>query len=587
MQNTENQYPQWAENAIWYQIFPERFCRADVGNYLTAKYLEGTTPFSLTSKNKWQLHPWNADWYKKQDYEKENNKDLKTNILRRRFGGNIQGIINKLDYLQQLGINAIYICPLQYSPSLHKYDGTNFLHTDPFFGNNPLQDIETIENENFDDFENATFTSADLLTLKLIEEAHKRNIKIIFDGVFNHIGYNSKPFKDVLKNREKSKYKDWFIIDFEKSTPKKLEYEKFWGCVTEMPKLNYACNDVKKYVFATLKRWLRPKVNGVDYQGIDGWRIDHAIGVPPTFWIQARKFVKKLKKDALFLAELIEPEDVIKPYLDNNAFDTVMNYPLLFAMCQFFAAEDNCFSAKEFNEKLENLQQKFSIKNSIIMQNLLGSHDTERIASYIVNRKLKKFGDNALFWQNSHAEDKKYSTRKPSTIDIKIQKLMIIFQFCYIGAPMIYYGDEAGMWGANDPDCRKPMMWQDIDFEPESHNYKGKETKKGYKLEFSQDMFNFYKQIIKIRKENSVLINGKINKIYASENNRVFIFERVNSSQSIICVLNRETSSVETELNIPLPYTNLLNNKKLTPKNGKILLKIPALTGMILKTENL
>ncbi len=583
METTENNYPKWAEKAIWYQIFPERFCRAETPNYITANDLEGTTPWELTAKDPWQLHPWNEDWYKLQPYEKINNKDLKTNILRRRFGGNIQGIINKLDYLTDLGINAIYICPLQYSPSLHKYDGTSFLHIDPFFGNSPLEDKKLIEEENFDDFENATWTAADMLALEMIEQAHKRGIKIIFDGVYNHIGYNSVPFKDVLKNREKSKYKDWFIIDFEKSTPQKLVYEKFWGIVTEMPKLNYACNDVKKYVFAALKRWLCPIVNGKTYQGIDGWRIDHAIGVPLSFWKEACKYVKKLKKDALFLAELIEPEEIVLPYLKSDAFDSIMNYPLLFAMCRFFAAEKNSYSANDFNANLEKLQKMFAIKNTMIMQNLLGSHDSERISSYIVNRRLKKFGNNGEYWQKSHAEDKGYSTRKPFERDRQIQKLMIIFQFCYIGAPMIYYGDEAGMWGANDPDCRKPMMWPEIKFEPENHDFNGNQTEKKYIVKFSVEMFNFYKKIIEIRKNTPSLTYGKFRTLYAPDNRRTYIFERKTYKETVICVFNRENFIIRTEIPLSKPCQDLLTNTNYYPQDGMLKLSISAMSAMLLK----
>ncbi|MCQ2974469.1 MAG: glycoside hydrolase family 13 protein [Bacteroidales bacterium] len=543
------QYPEWAENAIWYQIFPERFCRKNNQNPISAEDIEGTTPFLLNRNNPWHLHDWTSDWYVLDNLEKQNNADLKNNILRRRYGGDINGIISKLDYLKDLGVNALYINPLQYSPSLHKYDGTNFLHIDPFFGSDSLNDKLLIENEDFEDFENTCWTTADKEALLLINQAHKREIKIIFDGVFNHIGYNSKPFQDVLKNREKSKYADWFIIDFKKSTKSNLYYQKFWGSVKEMPKLNYSSNKVKEYVFATLKRWLKPIVEGKECQGIDGWRIDHAIGVPLTFWKEASKFVKKIKPDSIFIGELIEPEEIIKPYLQNRVFDTIMNYEFLYASCQFFCAEKNYYSSKEFSEKLEKLLKNYPISSNYLMQNILGTHDTERISSYIVNRKLKNYGSIDKYFQNSHASDKNYSTRKPYKKEREIQKMMIIFQFSFVGTPMIYYGDEVGMWGANDPDCRKPMIWAENKYQDEKIIVNGIRSTKYNTVKIDKEIFLLYKQLIEFRKTHKSLTKGDYSVLYSSAENRVFAFSRKYKSEQVIFIFNRENKSFTLSLN--------------------------------------
>gem|GEM_PF-3620366 len=249
--------------------------------------------------------------------------------------------------------------------------------------------------------------------MTLIKEAHKRGMKVIFDGVFNHIGYNSKPFQDVLKNRKNSRYADWFHIDWEKSTPRKLCYEKFWGFVKEMPKLNYGSQDVKRYVFATLKRWLRPIVDGTEYEGIDGWRIDHAIGVPMTFWQSAHEFTKKLNNNSLFLAELIEPDTIIKPYLDNGAFDCVMNYGFYFLACEFFTRDAHPMTAKDFDKQIWQQLKLYPLHANYLAMNLLGTHDTERIASLIVNRDLKNydgFNPIAAFFTNTHTTDRGYTS---------------------------------------------------------------------------------------------------------------------------------------------------------------------------------
>lgn len=178
--------PEWAKKAIWYQIFPERFCNGDSNGNPTLAMIEGAWPHDQTSP--WQIHPWTSDWYELQPYEQANGQGLWHNLLRRRYGGDLQGIIDKLDYLQDLGISAIYLNPIFESPSHHKYDGTLYHHIEPTFGPDPEGDRLLIAKENPADPESWPWTTADKLALQLIKEVHKRGMGIIFDGVFNHMG---------------------------------------------------------------------------------------------------------------------------------------------------------------------------------------------------------------------------------------------------------------------------------------------------------------------------------------------------------------------------------------------------------------
>jgi glycosidase len=536
-----NYFPQWAAEAVWYQIFPDRFCRFNSDNPITAQDILGTAPWNIKADKPWQIHPWTSNWYERQPYEKGNDRKLHDNLLRRRYCGDINGIISKLNYLRDLGVTALYITPLQYSPSLHKYDGTNFLHIDPFLGSTPRMDIQTIENEDFDDFDNARWTTADHEALNLIKEVHKRGMKVIFDGVFNHIGYNSKPFQDVLQRHKESKYAGWFHIDWDKTTPKRLSYDKFWGFVKEMPKLNYGCRDVKRYVFAALKRWLRPVVDGTEYEGIDGWRIDHAIGVPMTFWKSAHDFTKILNKNSLFLAELIEPDNTIKPYLDNGAFDCVMNYGFYFLACEFFTGDGAKMSAKEFDRRIWKQLKLYKPDANYLAMNLIGTHDTERIASLIVNRRLKKYGSIASFFENAHTSDRGYSSRRPNSVERQIQRMMIAFEFAMIGSPMVYYGDELGMYGGNDPDCRKPMCWPEMIFQDEHivtggrHLYQQKEH-----IAADMEMLAFYKRIIALRRGSKALMQGVMTTDFADAEKRVWAVSRLHASERVIFAFNCE-----------------------------------------------
>ena len=208
--NEKDFVPQWAKKVVWYQIFPERFRNGDSTNDPDLKSLEGSWPHDSSSP--WQVHPWTSDWYELQPYEKENGKDIWFNIQRRRYGGDLQGIIDKLDYLKKLGISAIYLNPIFWAPTLHKYDAITYHHIDPYFGPDPEGDKKLIALETPDESSTWVWTSADKLFLKLIQEVHSRNMKIIIDGVFNHMGIKSWAFQDVLKKGRTQSLKTGFQL---------------------------------------------------------------------------------------------------------------------------------------------------------------------------------------------------------------------------------------------------------------------------------------------------------------------------------------------------------------------------------------
>ncbi|HNZ66967.1 MAG TPA: alpha-amylase family glycosyl hydrolase, partial [Planctomycetota bacterium] len=196
MSNNKQITPEWSKKAVWYQIFPERFRNGYPLNDPTIHDIEGAYPHDI--KSPWQVHPWGSDWYELQPYEKKNKKDIWYNIQRRRYGGDLQGILEKLDYLQELGVNSLYLNPVFMAPSSHKYDGTLYHHIDPTLGPDPKGDKKLIQKEDPADYENWIWTKADLQMLQFIQEIHKRNMHIIFDGVFNHMGLTSWSFQDVL-----------------------------------------------------------------------------------------------------------------------------------------------------------------------------------------------------------------------------------------------------------------------------------------------------------------------------------------------------------------------------------------------------
>ncbi len=468
--NEEDFVPQWAKKVVWYQIFPERFRNGDSKNDPDLKSLEGSWPHDSSSP--WQVHPWTSDWYELQPYEKENGKDIWFNIQRRRYGGDLQGIIDKLDYLKKLGIGAIYLNPVFWAPSLHKYDAITYHHIDPYFGPDPEGDKKLIALETPDESSTWVWTSADKLFLKLIQEVHSRNMKIIIDGVFNHMGIKSWAFQDVLKKGKNSKFKDWFsITSWEDSTKgTKFNYDGWFG-VKELPEFREDENGIvegpKKYIFQITKRWMDPDDDGNPSDGIDGWRLDVAFCIKHQFWKDWRKCVKLINPEAYLTAEIIDPPEVLKPYLQGDEFDAVMNYNYLFICSEYFFDEKTRITTTEFDNRLGDLRNAFPIGVTYVQQNLHGSHDTQRMASHLVNKdlaKVRNWGETFEIWKGKNPD---YNTRKPSEEEYKILKMAVIFQMTYVGAPYIYYGDEAGMWGANDPCCRKPMVWDDLVYNDE------------------------------------------------------------------------------------------------------------------------
>ncbi|RMF60411.1 MAG: alpha-amylase, partial [Calditrichaeota bacterium] len=294
----------WAQGAVWYQIFPERFRNGWTGNDPIKERVVGDRAWE------WHVHPWTADWYKMQDWEKARSDRFYDVVFYRRFGGDLVGVVQKLDYLKELGIDAIYFNPIFEAPSLHKYDATTYHHVDNNFGYNREGDWQAIQAEK-DDPSTWSFTSADSVFLDLIVQAHKRNIKIVIDGVFNHCGDTFWAFRDVVEKQQKSRYRSWFDVTRwdDPATPdtNEFDYKSWWGFKAH-PEFredeNGLVEPVKRYIFNITKRWMDPNGDGDPSDGIDGWRLDVIQDVAPAFWEEWYRLVKSINPDAITIGEI-------------------------------------------------------------------------------------------------------------------------------------------------------------------------------------------------------------------------------------------------------------------------------------------
>ncbi|NEQ95133.1 MAG: alpha-amylase [Cyanothece sp. SIO2G6] len=588
---SSNGTPEWATRVVWYQIFPERFRNGDLSNDPTLADIQAAYPYD--DREPWQIHPWTSDWYKLQSYEQANGQGLEFNLARRRYGGDLQGILDQLDYLESLGVTAIYLNPVFHAPSQHKYDLISFHHVDPTFGPDPVGDRQLIAAETPDDPHTWAWTAADRLLLDLIQQVHQRGMYLILDGVFSHIGRSSQFFQDVVLNQQASIYKDWFEI-YEWADPiigSRLRYRS-WVGVPELPEFLWIEGGLspgpRDYIFAATSRWLDPDGDGNLDDGIDGWRLDVASGLPHEFWQSWHQLVKGINPEALLIAELYGPVEAIRTYVEGDEFDTIMNYPFALISSERWFEQEHPLSWYEFDQQLSAWRKGLPEGAIATAQNLFSSHDAQRLASHIVNRRTENMRLRRDDWDLVMAklhQDPDYDTRKPSETEIALQKQFVIFQMTYPGAPMVYYGDEVGMWGGNAPDNRKPMLWLDLNYEAEAHLPDGTKRTVPDSVAINRDLLAHYRQLIAIHNTYPALQMGDYDTILLDEAKDIYVFRRRYQDQTIFVALNHGSSPQQVDWLCDRTGTlvDVLNDNQLfNPEQGQVSLSIDPHWGRIL-----
>ncbi len=593
----EDRVPDWAKDAVFYQIFPERFRNGDPTNDPTRASLE--TPIDRVPES-WALTPWTSDWYDRADWEKARGGDFyEDGVFDRRYGGDLQGVLDKLDYLRDLGINTIYFNPVFYARSLHKYDGNTFHHIDPHFGPDPAGDFALMDTETSDP-STWQWTAADSLFLRLIREAHARDIRIIIDGVFNHTGRDFFAFDDLRQNQQDSPYTEWYIVnawdDPATAEVNEFDYEGWWGVET-LPVFadNADGTDLhpapKQYVFDATARWMDPNGDGNPDDGIDGWRLDVANEVPIQFWADWNDHVFRLNPEAYTVTEIWHDA---AEFLDEGGFSATMNYHgFAFPVKGYLI--DGTGAPSTFAEMLDERREVYPEEMQYVLQNLIDSHDTDRLASMIVNEARQPYENEesaeryGYDWGNrvSPRHGDQYLVRAPDERERKIQKLVALFQMTYVGAPMIYYGTESGMWGADDPDDRKPMVWDDLTYDAETHDPLGR-PRDPDPVAFNDDLFAFYQQVIALRHDHEALRRGDFEVLAANDDTGTFAFRRTLDGETYVVVLNRsdEAHSLRIPFATEVPYDRLFGTTdgsyRVQHDSTALLVEIAALTGLVL-----
>ncbi len=532
--------PEWSKDAVWYQLFPDRFRNGDPSNDPDVKSLTGTWPYA--NPEGWQPSPWGSDWYKLQPWEAATGEDFWYNAQLRRYGGDLQGVIDKLDYLKKLGVTSLYLNPIFESPSLHKYGCSMWHHVDNNFGPDPAGDENLWTQENPNDPNTWTWTSADSLFLELIQQVHSRDMQIIIDGVFNHTGIPFWALNDVRKNGAESEFADWFsILSYDDPTTPEDEFDwKGWYGVKDLPELaedeHGPIDAVNNHIHAVVKRWMDPNGDGDPSDGIDGWRLDVAEMVSMDFWREFRKWTREINPESYLVGE-VWWEDYQEnlmldatEWLHGDIFDAVMNYKFGDALFRGMLDQEQQVSPAAMDSLLAIVRDNYREQNQYGLMSLFNSHDTDRLASRVSNP------DRGIDHNSSSRDHTAFYLGEPDESQRLLQRTLLLFQFSYIGAPFVYYGDEVGMWGADDPDCRKPMVWSDIVYEDELTHPYGKPFGP-YKIQVHENLFTYYQSVIQLRNSEPSLRRGSYETVLADDEGH-FAFQRVMGVDTLLAVFN-------------------------------------------------
>ena len=503
--------PDWAKGAVMYQIFTDRFYNGDKSNDVETNEYYYIGDYSQRVTN-WDKYPANMG-------------------VREFYGGDLQGVMDKLDYLQDLGVEVVYFNPLFVSPSNHKYDIQDYDYIDPHYGKIVDDGGEVLPNGVTDNSQATKYKkrttglknleASNELFIKLVEELHRRGMKVILDGVFNHCGsFNKWMDRERIYEGEEdyepgayvsadSPYRSYFRFFKEgpENWPYNGNYDGWWGHDT-LPKLNYEDSvKLENYILYIGRKWVSPPYN------VDGWRLDVAADLGFSneynhiFWKRFRKEVKDANPDAIILAEHYgDPQD----WLQGDEWDSVMNYDAFMEPLTWFLTgmekhsdeyrQDLCGNADNFVGAMRHFMASMLTPSLQVAMNELSNHDHSRF----LTRTNHKAGRVAQLGTEAAEKD----------VNKAILREAVIMQMTWIGAPTIYYGDEAGLCGFTDPDNRRTFPWGNEDKELQA----------------------FHKEVIRIHKEEKPLKKGSI-KLLASDEN-LLAYGRFEADEQIVVVVN-------------------------------------------------
>lgn len=561
--------PDWAKGAVFYQIYVDRFFNGDTSNDVQ------TDEYSYINEKVVKVSDWN--------------KYPATMGVREFYGGDLMGVIKKLDYLEELGIEVIYFNPIFVSPSNHKYDIQDYDYIDPHFGLIVKEEGELLPEGDMNN-EHATkyicrvtnkdnLEASNQLFIELVEEAHKRGIKIVLDGVFNHCGsFNKWLDREKIYEEQEGYEKGAYVAEDSPyhsffgfrggEWPYNDKYDGWWGHDT-LPKLNFEDSPkLFEYIMEVARKWVSPPFN------IDGWRLDvaadlgHSEEYNHSFWREFRRVVKEANPNAIIIAEHYGDPS---PWLKGDQWDTVMNYDAFMEPLSWFLTGvekhsdefrgDLLGKSESFFGAMEYHMTRFNTQSLQVAMNELSNHDHSRF----LTRTNHMVGRTANLGAEAAAQH----------INKAILRVAVVIQMTWQGAPTVYYGDEAGVCGWTDPDNRRTYPWGHEDHE----------------------LIAFHKEIIGIHKDYTALKTGSIKFLSGGtgfisygrfdETDRFIVAVNNNNKEITIDINVWEIGMLDDELMVRLMYTdeNSYNMEavRYTVDMGAIQLTLPPVSAFIIK----
>ncbi|MCI8533223.1 MAG: glycoside hydrolase family 13 protein [Lachnospiraceae bacterium] len=562
--------PDWAKGAIMYQIYTDRFCNGDTSNDVEDR------EYIYINEGVRRVRDWN--------------RLPEPMDVRDFYGGDLKGIWDKLDYLQDLGVEVLYLNPIFVSPSNHKYDSQDYDYIDPHYGVIVEDGGECLPEGDNDNSHASKYIhrvvnkknleASNRFFAEFVEEVHRRGMKIILDGVFNHCGSFNKwldreRLYEHTEGYEKgayvsgdSPYRSFFKFNYEHGWPYNEYYDGWWGHDT-LPKLYYEQSpELEEYILNIARKWLKPPYS------VDGWRLDVAADLGFSseynheFWRKFRKVVKEANPDALILAEHYGNAN---SWLRGDQWDTLMNYDAFMEPVSWFLTgmekhsdeyrEDMYGNAQAFKNAMIHHMANFCAPSLQTAMNELSNHDHSRFLTR-TNQRAGRVGELG-------------SDAASIGVNKGIFREAVVIQMTWVGAPTLYYGDEAGVCGFTDPDNRRTYSWGEED----------------------QSLISFYKEAICIHKENPVLTHGSVR--FLTLDYQFLSYGRFDDENQMVVVVNNGRE--EKEINIPVwkaevPREASMERLMLTLENGFSLgdaayevkkgilyLKVPPVCSMILR----
>lgn len=575
---TQSTVPDWAAGAVWYHIVPERFRNADPRNDPVKERVVGDR------LKDWQVHPWASDWYKFQVWERMRQAPFYEVVKDRRYGGDLIGVYEAARYLKALGVDVIRLTPIFESPSVLKYDAATFHHVDNNFGEDREGDWSIMQSQR-EDPEQWETTHADELFFELVEYVHKLDMRVVLEAVFSYCGREFWAFKDLIENQETSKYKDWFVVLSwdDPFTPDTSEFDYAgWQGNKDLPVFRQDENGpvapVKQYIFDSTRRWMDPDGDGRLEDGVDGWCIRDAEGLPPQFWREWHDLVKSINPEAVTVT-LSGSAGAVDGF--SEPFDLTDDPDFAKLLDDFFIHER--LSVGAFDAELAKRRARYGeLSHSVL--NWLDSPSTARLSSRIVNARTRPANGGAK------ANDRgSYDPRKPNDDERQLQRLIAFFQLTYVGAPVIFYGDESGMWGGPFPDNLKPMMWREFTAEPETYANIRPDLPGESRNVFDVHFYGLYRVLNKARHENPALRRGSFEPLLVDDERGLYIFLRKYENNEVLVCVNRSLERQTVKLKSPwkkgVKFKDYLHKEKHTVKEPFLELDLTKHSGLILVKE--